>query len=166
VFGLVALGLLLILLILGALLIYSRWEALTANHETAPAAPAPAPSEEERLCWEFARLKNAGDRQADRLLGPPPVVPDRAVSRPEADRLDAEFILRQPFRITKVRRLPERGAGGAPRLKLVGKGSVRSERFLVEGDAQPSQRMLFNPDLIVEVRDGKLYGVRAQLSDD
>jgi hypothetical protein len=160
-----ALGaLLLVGLGVGAYLFVPDLRALLASRSATP-----APRQEELLCQEFINLKNAGDPRADHLLGPPPVIPGRAVSRREADRLDAEFILRQPFRVTEVRPLPARGRGqetASPRFVLVAKGSITSERFLVEGSAQPSQRMLFNPDIIVEVRDGRLHGVRAQLHED
>jgi hypothetical protein len=158
-----ALGaLLLVGLGVGAYLLVPDLRALLAGR-----AAAPAPRQEKLLCEEFSNLKNAGDQRANHLLGPPPAVPDRAVSRDEADRLDAEFILRQPLRVAEVRPLPPgKGTFEAPRFVLVAKGSVTSERFLVEGSAQPSQRMLFNPDIIVEVRDGRLHGVRAQLHED
>lgn len=124
--------------------------------------------EPEALVRQFAEYRNAGDQRADALLGPPPVVPARAVSREKAARLDAEFILRQPLRIDAVRpRPPEPGQDwSVPRFKLVAKGSAASERMLVEGDSSPSQRTLYNPDIIVEVRDGRIYGVRAQLHED
>jgi hypothetical protein len=120
---------------------------------------------EGKICLEFADWVNAGDAPPAGLLGPKPAVPTEPVAREEADRLDAEFILRQRYRVLEVRP-HESPKDGPPRFLLVLKGSVASEHLQVrnpKGEIEPSQRALSNPDVIVEVRDGKIYGVRAQL---
>lgn len=127
----------------------------------------PRPSAEERLLRRFSALKNADDARAAELLGPVPTAPEGRVSREEAQRLDAEFLLRRPFRIHAVRSLKRTDGQTEPvRFKLVVKGGLASEPLLVAGEDRPSQRVLYNPDIIVEVRDGKLHGIRAQLHED
>jgi hypothetical protein len=124
-----------------------------------------AKTAEGKVCLEFADRVNAGDAPPAGLLGPRPAVPTEPVSPEEADRLDAEFILRQPYRVLEVRP-HETPKGGPPRFLLVLKGAVTSERLQVRtpnGEIEPRQRALSNPEVIVEVRDGKIYGVRAQL---
>jgi hypothetical protein len=123
----------------------------------------------EVLCREFAALKNANDPRADELLGPAPPLPEGQVTPQEAAVLDAEFVLRRPFRVLEVRPVMSGGdasASGHPRFKLVVKGGLASEMLHVEGDSRPSQRVLHNPDILVEVREGKIHGVRAGIHED
>lgn len=121
------------------------------------ANPAPLTPEEE-LCGRFAVLRNAGDPTAEGLLAAAPPLPRGPVSDEEAARLDAQYILRNPFRVLAVR--PERPArGGAPaRFVLVTKGGCASEPLPNRG-----QRILMNPDVVVEVRDGKIHALEAGL---
>jgi hypothetical protein len=123
-------------------------------------------SPEARVCRRFMDLKNAGDAQADGLLGPPPTVPAAAVVPAEADRIDAELMLRQPLHIREVGR--DAAAPAAGRFVLVVDGAVASERVVVETPTGPEtrQRAMWSPDLVVEVRDGKLHGVRPQLHEE
>jgi hypothetical protein len=122
-------------------------------------------SPEEQVCRRFMALKNAGDPQAEALLAPRPRVPDTAVSEAEADRLDADIMLHQDYRI---RDLVPLGGGLLSRFVLVVEGSVTSERILVRTPTgtDANQRSMWSPDLIVEVRDGKIHGVRARLHED
>ncbi len=117
----------------------------------------------EQFCRQFADLKNADDPQADTLLGPPPAVPAVPVTREEADRLDAEIMLRQAFHVRKVYRDP----GGLARFVLVAEGALSSERITIQAPRGPEvgQRAMWSPDLVVEVRDGQLHGVRARLHE-
>jgi hypothetical protein len=130
--------------------------------------PAPAPTSDQQLCDEFVRLKNDGDARANDLLGPAPVVPTEPVGEAEADRLDAEIILRRPFRVREARPLPT-PSGKSRRFVLWLNGGVASETYPVrtaDGKLETGQRFLNNPDVIVEVRDGKIRGVKAQLHED
>ncbi len=110
---------------------------------------------EERLCAEYIQRKNAGTPAAE-LLGPPPAVPDGPVSREEADRLDTEFFLRQDVHFSGVGRAAKPG-----QLALCAKGSVSAPELRVRtaSGVETHQRVMFNPDVTVEVRDGRIYGV-------
>jgi hypothetical protein len=128
------------------------------------AACAGCAAKPDPLCERFAQLKNAGDPQAEELLGPLPPVPADPISDDEADRLDAEFLLHAKLQILGV--WPEPGPAGQgqpPRCRLALNGSYACRPLLIDGSPRPSQRVLVNPDLIVEVRDGKVCGVRVQL---
>ena len=128
-----------------------------------PAVAEPAPRDwsqapetpEERLCAEFMQRKNAG-APAPELLGPPPAVPDGPVSPEEADRLDTEFSLRQDVHFSGVGRAAKPGE-----LVLCAKGSVSAPELRVRtaSGVETHQRVMFNPDVTVEVRDGRIYGV-------
>jgi hypothetical protein len=111
---------------------------------------------EERLCARFIQLKNSGDPAALELLGPPPGVPDAPITTEEADRLDTDFFLRQDASILGVGRGQRSGT-----LMLYVKGSVSAPTFSVQTatGVQTHQRVMFNPDLTVEVRDGQIHGV-------
>jgi hypothetical protein len=122
---------------------------------------------EDRLCDEFRRLRNAGDPGADELLGRVPAVPAAAVTPEEAGRLETDYFLRtEGLRILEVR--AEAAPEAAPRYRLVTKGSVAAETLTVRTPAgdQRSQRTMSNPDLVVEVRGGKLFGVLAEVNMD
>ena len=119
---------------------------------------APA-TEEEQVCVRFIRLRNAGD-PADKLLGPAPVVPTAPVSKAEADRLQTDFFLRQDVRVVGAGHDKATGA-----LVLYTKGNVSAPTLHVktETGVETAQRTMANPDLVVEVRDGRIYGVAAHL---
>ncbi len=135
-----------------------------------PVAPGPAadtedwskaPSTaEERTCVQFILLKNAGDRAADKLLGRAPVVPSAPASKAEADRLQTDFFLRQDIHIVGAGRDKATGA-----LVLYTKGNVSAPTLEVKtpSGVETAQRTMSNPDLLVEVRDGRIYGVSARL---
>ena len=95
-------------------------------------------------------------RPAPELLGPPPAVPDGPVSPEEADRLDTEFSLRQDVHFSGVGRAAKPGE-----LVLCAKGSVSAPELRVRtaSGVETHQRVMFNPDVTVEVRDGRIYGV-------
>jgi hypothetical protein len=113
------------------------------------------------LCRRFADLRNAHDAGAEALLGPAAAVPKGPVTPEEAERIDADtFLRRDHLRIVDVRREP------AGRFLLVMRGGAAGEPLDIrsEGKVNHSQRVMSNPALVVEVRDGKIHGVRAQLS--
>jgi hypothetical protein len=124
-----------------------------------------------RVCRQFAEYKNAGDPKADDLLEPAPELPTEPVSAEEADRLDAQLMLRGQFRVKDVRPLKVRGrsgSDGASRFVLVAEGGLDSQTFRVRTPtgSEPHQRILYNPDITVEVRDGKIRGLHAGLHRD
>jgi hypothetical protein len=130
---------------------------------------APA-SAEDRLIDAFVRGRRAGDRKALGLLGSPPVPAGPAVSEAEAEVLQADSFLRADLKIVEVWPGEPDGTGRqkpAPGLyTLVTKGANVSPPLAVRvGDkvVPPSQRFMTNPDLVVEVRGGKIYAVRAEL---
>ena len=114
----------------------------------------------ERFCAKFIRLKNAGDPAAVNLLGSAPAVPAAPVSRAEADHLQADFFLQQDIRIVGVGRDRRTQA-----LVLYTKGNVFAPTLQVRttDGVETAQRTMSNPDLTVEVRDGRIYGVAANL---
>jgi hypothetical protein len=129
-----------------------------------PLGPQDANNPEARLCRQFMELKNAGDPRAHGLLGPLPAVPEGPVPASEADRLDAEFMLHQPFRVREV----AREAAAPAHFVLVVDGSLASERLVVRTPTgtETRQRAMWSPDLVVEVRDGKIHGIRPALHED
>jgi hypothetical protein len=164
--GALLIGLIVFLLAGGAI----WWLLLrsTAASVGGPATPTPAAgdwsqtpvSEDEHICARFVRLKNAGDPAAFDLLGPAPAMPDGPLTLDQADRLETEYFLRQDVRFTGAGRDPRTGA-----LVLYAKGNVSAPTLRVttgEG-AENVQRTMSNPDLTVEVRDGRIYGVAAGL---
>jgi hypothetical protein len=133
----------------------------------APEVTTPeVPVEGQGLCEQFMALKNAGDPAADELLGRLPVVPNGPVSPAEVERLETDFFLRDKLRIVRVevegRQLGHPRSAPTGRLVLNTKGDVSAPTIAVQG-AKPRQRTMSNPDLVVEVRDGKIYGVRSEL---
>jgi hypothetical protein len=130
----------------------------------APAPERPAPAEQsvteaERVIDRFVRLTNAGDPAAADLLGPAPAVPKGPVSPGEVGRLQTDYFLREPVRVVSA--LPSPGG----RFVLVVQGNVAAPTLEVRTPTgvERSQRTMTNPDLVVEVRDGKIHGVRAEL---
>jgi hypothetical protein len=140
---------------------WATWSAWSAHRETGPVRP-----DDLILCWRFAALKNAHEPVADRLLAPPPTATEAPVTPEEAERLDADAFLRRDLRVVDVR--PDDTAGGARRFVLVTKGAAAGEPLRVRsGDKiERTQRVMTNPEIVVEVRDGKLDGVRVQLGMD
>jgi hypothetical protein len=118
-----------------------------------------ADPEEVQLVERFMALKNASDPEAEQLLAPPQVVEDKPVSEAEADRIQTECFLRQNLRILSVRFNREK------RWVLATKGNVSAPTLPVRTatGVDRVQRTMSNPDLIVEVRDDKVHGVRAQM---
>jgi hypothetical protein len=130
----------------------------------------------DRVLDSFARKVNAKDREALNLLGPEPVFDEEPVSEQEADARQASFYLRRPeLRVVAIRRGEpgkKRKRGDPPRdvYTLVTKvqGStplltVRNNKGVVES---PSRLFMLDPDIVVEVKGGKIHGVRPELHQD
>jgi hypothetical protein len=148
-----------ILLVLGVslALIASGWTDRSFRPEAARSGAIADP--ERDLCEQFRLLKNAGDPSVDDLLAPLPIPPEKPISQEEAARFQADCFLHQDIRILAVRRdmngplvLDTKGNVSAPPLEVrIARGVDRVQRTMV------------NPDLIVEVRDGKIHGLRAEM---
>lgn len=146
------------------------------------ARPAPAPREkttpqttsspEEQLLDRFVEAVNARKQEAKNYLGPPPLFEEKPLSEKQADALYAEFYLHHPeLRVLSIRK-GEPAADGSMkatpgRYTLVTKvqGStpalrIRNDQGVVES---PSRLFMLDPDLVVEVRQGKIFGLRAEL---
>ena len=117
-------------------------------------------TDEEHICARFVRLKNADDPAAFELLGPAPAVPDGPVTKAQADRMQTDFFLRQDVHFTGVGRDKRTGA-----LVLYAKGNVSAPTMPVQtaNGVESAQRTMSNPDLTVEVRDGRICGVSSDL---
>jgi hypothetical protein len=114
------------------------------------------------LCKEYAALKNAGDPSADQLLATLPAAPPEPISPEQADRFQADCFLYQDIRILFVH------LGPPNQFVLVTKGNVSAPTLQVRTakGVDRTQRTMVNPDLIVEVRDGRIHGVRAKMHGD
>jgi hypothetical protein len=140
--------------------LFGRGIAAPDEQPTGPDWSLTPSTPDERVCTQFIHLKNADDATAVTLLGPVPAISDGPVSRVEADHLQAEFFLRQDVRIVGVGRDRRTKA-----LVLYTKGNVFAPTLQVKTatGAETAQRTMSNPDLTVEVRDGRIYGVAANL---
>jgi hypothetical protein len=131
--------------------------------------------DEDRVIDRFARLVNARDAKAADLLGEEPVFDERPVSEEVADARQTDFYLRsEELKVLAIRRgEPDREgrmkeAAGRYTLVTRVQGStpplrVRNDKGEVES---PSRLFMINPDLLVEVVDGKVRGVRPELHRD
>lgn len=135
----------------------AAWAAWPA-HERAPAG-----QEEVLLCWHFAALHNARDAGADKLLGPEIKAPQGEITPEEAVPIDADTFLRRDLMVLDV--LPDPSAAAGHHFILVTKGAAAGQPLRIRsGDkVDRIQGVVTNPALVVEVRDGKIYGVRVQL---
>ncbi|HWG44125.1 MAG TPA: hypothetical protein VN688_15210 [Gemmataceae bacterium] len=111
---------------------------------------------EKQVVERFKTLKNAGDPVADELLAPLAAVPVEPISQEEADRFKVNCFLHQNIHIQSVR------AVASNRFILATEGNLSTPPLQVRSakGADRIQHILFNPDLIVEVRDGIIHGVR------
>jgi hypothetical protein len=136
----------------------------------APAPTARVVSAEEELCNRFAKMKNAGDAAAVALLGPAPTLPSEPVTPDEAQRLQTEFFLRGTYQVTQVSPwTPPPGCADTPtRFILVTQGSMSADTIPIQTatGVERANRVVTHPDLLVEVRDGKIFGVRTDLHKD
>lgn len=151
-----------ILLLVGGTLalIAGGWTDRFFHPNTARKAEIADPKRD--LCERFRMLKNAADPSAADFLAPLPVQPNEPISETEAARFQAECFLRQELRILAVRR------SSKDRLVLVTKGNVSAPTLEVRTarGVDRVQRTMVNPDLIVEVREGKIRGIRAEMHRD
>lgn len=116
----------------------------------------------------FAKATRAKDYAAARALLPPVPDYDRTVSEREAEAIWADHFLRQELTVSDVRP-GEPGEGGrwkkSARFTLTTKVSGTTPKLTVreaDGRTSPARMSLLNPDIVVEVRDGKLVATRAE----
>jgi hypothetical protein len=122
---------------------------------------------EEALCRRFMELKNARDPRAADLLAPKPDIPNVVASDEEAERLDGALVLHRDLRIIDV--WPEKPdpRHPAPRFVLVTQGSYdRHFQVATPEGVKSRSRSLYNPDVVVEVRDGKIIGLQARFHEE
>jgi hypothetical protein len=112
----------------------------------------------EQLCQKFAALKNAGDPKANELLGRAPKVPDQPVSPVEAEALQTDYYLHDKIRIVSVDPVVNR----PQRFTLKTTGGMITPRIPVIGEGAYTRNM-GDMTVVVEVRDGKIFGVRSEL---
>jgi hypothetical protein len=118
------------------------------------------------LCQRFRGLKNDHDPEADRLLAPTPAVPTDPIAPEEVDGLDAAAYLRADISVRYVR--SDRSSKDRHRFVFATKGSAAGPLLHVRsGDKiDRIQRGMKNAEIVVEVRDGKIYPIRPQVSLD
>jgi hypothetical protein len=141
----------------GAWLAWSAW-----------ASPDRADRPDDLLtCWRFAALHNGKEPHAEGLLGPARKMSAEPVSPDEAEHIDADTFLRHgELRVVDVR--PDGSAPGRHRFVLATRGGATGEPLRVRSGekVERTQRVMTNPDVVVEVRSGKIHGVRAELGTD
>jgi hypothetical protein len=128
---------------------FQKWEVVTAD---------------DRVCDSFMQKRDAGDPGADDLLAAAPGIPGGAVTESEAEAIQTDCFLRDSnLQVVEIRKtqVPNRYC-------FVTKGNVAAPRLEVRrnNDTSSEQRTMTNPDLFLEVRDGKICGVRATLHRD
>jgi hypothetical protein len=145
--------------------------AATMKWEGWPFAATASRPKEESLIDRFARLHNDRDAAAVDLLGPPAVFDEELISEAEAERRVADFCLRSPLAFVEV--LPGEPDGKAQRpvkdrFTLVTKGAVRTSSLRTRaetGGVFAGHYQLTNPDVVVEIRGGKIVGVKTVLPE-
>jgi hypothetical protein len=131
----------------------------------------PARDTPEALVERFARLMQSDRRAALALLGPPAPFDLEPLSEAEAEARASDYFLRLenthilavlpgvPDGLGKQRPLPDHWT-----LVTRANGSTPAQRIRTrEGISPPRSMTLTNPDIIVEVRQGKLVPVRMEL---
>jgi hypothetical protein len=119
---------------------------------------------DDRLCQQYARLKNAGDPAADDLLAAAPDANAKVVDAEDKDAFDAAWVLRAPCKVLDVRH--DHSKPGTARFVLVLHGGATTPEVAVAkagSIGRPSQRTLMNPDVLVEVREGKIVPIKVGL---
>ena len=131
---------------------------------------ADAPTEEDRLVDAFRNARNE-NAKATSNLAPDPVFDDKPVSEAEEDAMQAGYFLHGARQIVAIRAgefdekqrtwlktphrytLTTRIQGSTPKVAVKVGGRVEAPRGL----------FMIDPDIVVEVRDGKIHALRADL---
>jgi hypothetical protein len=141
----------------------------TASRSWKPETWAPV-SDADRVVDRFLTLRKAGEKSALDLLGPAPAFDDEPVDRKTAEARWTDFFLRSDLHFRDIWRGEPDGQGGQrptpQRYTIVTKGNASTPKLAIQtnrGVEVPSQLMMTDPDLVVDVRDGKIQGLRAEL---
>ncbi len=129
----------------------------------------PDPTELE-VCQKFLELHNSAHPAAQELLGAAPVIPAEPITEAHADKLATELFLRDEHLV--IERCRQKAVENGVRVFVFRtNGNVLSPQIrTLQSDGgemnPPPQRIMINPDLHVEVRDGKILAVRATVQRD
>jgi hypothetical protein len=157
-----ALGTLLAVLLIASgigVVVFTRMNRARSEAALAEAVESIQKTPEMKLCERWKDLKNAGDPAADSLLEALAKVPTEPISPEEAASFNASYCLHQSgIRIESVRPV----AGN--RVLLDTQGSISAPTLQVRSGTHVDsvQGVLFNPTLLVEVRDRKIHAIRPQ----
>jgi hypothetical protein len=146
----------------------------TAHHEqNGNPAAAPQPrrdaaweplTAEDRVCEQFMNRRAAGDIAAADLLGRVPEVPEEPfATEGELERMQADFYLRDSgTKVISVSHAPSED--GPPRYYFKTQGNVTPPRLPIQRPKEVERwgRLMVNVKALVEVRDGKLFGIRGE----
>lgn len=132
------------------------------------APPEAAPAE---IVQQFARLHTTDRAAALRLLGPEKVFGETPVPEAEAEPYFADHLLRSP-RLEVVKVLPGEPDGNRQkpvlgRFTVVTKAPIMRTPTLkvrrASGEVWGQDQQIMNPDIVVEVRDGRIIALRTEL---
>jgi hypothetical protein len=126
-------------------------------------------SEADKLIDRFVALKKVGDPGADALLGGKALTEEQVIDEADVERLSTDTYLRQPLKALAIHRGEPDGRGGqkaaANRYTLACQGPIQTPPFRVRdarGEALLTRDLITGPgELVVEVRGGKIHGVRS-----
>lgn len=127
-----------------------------------------ASTDEDRLVEAFQKARNK-DGKSTLNLAPDPVFDDKPVSEAEAEALQSHYILHRVKRVVAIRAgEPGKGTKWLPtphRYTLTTKVGVATPKVAVQvGDRIEAPNLIItNPDIIVEVRNGKIHALRAEI---
>jgi len=122
-------------------------------------------SAEDRVCDTFKQLRARGDVSADALLGRVPSVPAQPFSSPEeVERMQCDFYLRDPnTKVLAISRAP--AVDGHARYRFKTEGNISPPQLPIQRPTEVEHwgRTMYNLELIVEVKEGKLFGVSGKV---
>jgi hypothetical protein len=116
------------------------------------------------LVQQFARLKNAGDNTANDLIAPGPDLSQTVIEEEDKPAFDAAFVLHEPSQIVEI--IPDDPTALFPRFAFVLKGGFATPKVTIRnknGLQAGSQRILSNPEVLVEVREGRIHPLKVGL---
>ena len=124
---------------------------------------------DDRLVVAFLKARNA-DVKSTLNLAPAPVFDGKPVSEAEGEAMQASYFLHRARKIVAIH-VGEPGKGEAwlntpNHYTLTTRASGTTPKVAVKvGDRvdTPSELSMLNPDIVVEVRNGKIHALRAEL---
>jgi hypothetical protein len=155
-----------LLAVIGLIAVVWSQASSTADH-TDPTKPRVSQdkwrveTDDDRVCDQFMKRRAEGDVAANALLGRVPAVPEKPFSSPEElERMQCDFYLHDPnTRVLAISREPV--VGGPLRYRFKTEGNIAPPRLPIQRPTEVEHwgRTMYNLQLIVEVNDGKLFGV-------